>query len=108
MTAADQARARQTDIEIAEHATHRERARPDLEVIHFLCGIAAADDGADGRANDHIGNNAMRFKSTDYAYMGESASSAAAKCQANGWAHRDGLRMRRGFRRTVAVAGSRE
>jgi hypothetical protein len=40
--------------------------------------------------------------------MREAASGAAAKRKADGRTHRGRLRLRRGFRRTVAVARSRE
>src|SRR5262249_1395885 len=108
MAAADQAGARQADIEITEHAANGQCACPAVEVIHFLAGIAAADDSADGRADDHIGNNAVRFKRANYANMSETTSCAAAKRKADGRTHRGGRRMRRGFRRTVAIARSRE
>src|SRR5262249_30858548 len=108
MAAVDQAGARQTDIQIAKYAPNRQCARPALQVVHFLGGIAAADDRTDGSANDHVGNDAVRFKSADYANMGETASGTAAKCKADSRTHRSKLRMRRGFRRTVAVARSRE
>src|SRR5262245_55570476 len=108
MAAADQAGAGQTDIEVAQHTSHRERARPALQVVHFLRGVAAANDGADGSADDHIGNDAVRFKSADDADVSETAGGAAAKCKTNGRARRGWLRVRRGLRRTVAVARSRE
>src|SRR5262249_50227631 len=108
MAAADQARARQADIEVAKHASHREGARPTFQVVHFFSGIAAADDSTYRSADDHVGNDAVRFESADHANMGETASGAAAKCKADGRTRRGRLRMRRGFSRTVAVARSRE
>src|SRR5262245_18018111 len=108
MAAADQAGAGQTDIEVAQDASHGERARPGLQVVHFLGGIATADNGADGSADDHVGNDAVRFKSADHTDVGENEGGAAAKCKADGRTRRGRLCMRRGLRRTVAVARSRE
>src|SRR5262245_10450943 len=108
MAAADQAGAGQTDIEVAQHASHGERARPGLQIVHFLGGIAAADNGTDGCADDHVGNDAVRFKSADHTDVGKTAGGAAAKCKADGRTRWRRLRMRRCFRRPVAVARSRE
>ncbi len=73
MAPADQAGAGQANVEVAEHAAHRQRACPPVQVVHFLGGVAAADDGADGGANDHIGYDAMCFQGADDADMRKTA-----------------------------------
>src|SRR4026207_1706169 len=108
MAPTDQAGTRQADVEVAEDAAHGQRACPPGEVVHFLRGVAAADDSTDRSTNDHIRHDAVRFQSADHAYVGKTAGGAAAEREPDGWTPRSGLRVRRGFRRTVAVARSRE
>src|SRR5262245_52845797 len=108
MAASDQAGAGQTNIEVAQHASHRERARPGLQVVHFLGGIAAADNGADGCADDHVGNDTVRFKSADHTDLVRHACGASTNGEADSRTRCGWLRMRCSFRRTVAVARSRE
>ena len=54
VAATDKARAGKADIEIAQHPTHGESARPALQIVHFLRGVTTANHSADGRANDHV------------------------------------------------------
>ncbi len=77
MAPADQAGARQADVEVAEHAAHRQRACPVVEVVHFLGRIAAAYYSTDGSTNDHIGHDTVCLQGADHADMRKTASGAA-------------------------------
>ena len=79
--AADQARAVETDIEIAENISRLQAARPFLERIEMARRIGAADHRADRGADHDIGNDAMGNQGTDNADMGKSARRAAAQRQ---------------------------
>ena len=81
LVAADQARAVEADIEIAQDISRLQAARPFLEGIEMARRIGAADHRAD-RGSDHdIGHDTMGDQRPDDADMGKSARRAAAECQ---------------------------
>ena len=109
MAAADEAGAGQADIEMAQHAAHRQRARPGLQTVELIGGIAAADHGADRGADDDVGHDAVRDQGAHDADMGKAARGAAAERQTDGRS-RDGRPDGRGggFGRAVVVARAGE
>ena len=78
-SAADQAGAADPHVEIADDAPQRERARPGLEVIELVVGVAAADQGAHRGADNDVGRDAVRLQRVNHADMGEAARRAAAE-----------------------------
>jgi hypothetical protein len=81
--AADQAGAADSHIEITDDATPCERARPFLQRIEFAGRVAAADHGADRRADDDVRDNAACLERMNNADMGEPARRAATQHQAD-------------------------
>jgi hypothetical protein len=108
MIAADEAGARQVDVEILHHAADVEAARPLLERVELLRGEATANDGADRGADDDVGHDAVRGKRVHHADMGEAAGCAAAERQSDCRASQGlrGLRVGRG--RVVGMTGACE
>jgi len=109
MLAADEAGPRKTDVEVAEHAAHRQRTRPPLELVHLSRGVTPAHNGADRGAGDDVGHDAVGDQRLQYADMGEAACGASAerKADARARAGRFGRRRRR-LGGTIAVARPRE
>ena len=81
LVAADQARAVETDVEIAEDTARLQAARPFLQRIELPGGIGAADHRADRGADHDIGNDAVGDQGPEDADMGKSARGAAAQRQ---------------------------
>src|SRR6201990_924003 len=102
--AADEAGAGEVDVEIAQHAAHVEPARPFLEVVEFVCRVAAADDGADRSADDYVRHDAVRRQGPYYANVCKAARCAAAQRQCDCWSRRCRLELRGGFSGSIAVA----
>src|SRR5262249_36053355 len=108
VSAADQSRAGEADVEITEHATHGECARPDFEVFHFLRGITTAAHGTDGCADNHVGHDAVLEQFAHDADMRETARGAAAQRKTDGRTGYGRLWLRGRFRCTVTITRSRE
>ena len=83
LVAADQARAVETDIEIAEDISRLQAARPVFKRIQMPRGIGAANDRADRGADHDIGDDAVGDQRPDDADMGKSAGSAATQSKPN-------------------------
>ena len=77
--AADEARTADPDVEIAEDAAQRQRARPALQFVEFVVGVAAADQGADRGADNDVGLDAVLEQRVDNADMRKAARRAAAE-----------------------------
>ncbi len=58
--AADQARAVETDIQIAQDTSRLQAARPFFERVEMSGRIGAADHGADRGADHDVGDDAVR------------------------------------------------
>src|SRR5947209_5706878 len=93
MSAADDSRARQIDIEIAEYTAHRQPARPFFEAVELFGGKAAANDGADRRTDDHIRHDAALRQRSHDADMRKAARGAAAERETDARARHSGFRM---------------
>ena len=78
-SAADQSRATNADVEIAEDAPEVQRPRPGLQLVELVGGVAAADQGADRGADNDVGLDPMLEQGVDHADMGEAARRPAAK-----------------------------
>ena len=81
LVAADQARAVEADIEIAEDIARLQAARPLFQRIEMSRRIGAADHRADRGADHDIGDDAVGDQRPDDADMGKSARGAAAQRQ---------------------------
>jgi hypothetical protein len=79
--AADQAGAAEPHVEVADDPPHRQRARPGFQRVKVIGGVAAADQGAHRRADDDVGDYALRHQHPQHADMGEPARRAAAEHQ---------------------------
>ena len=72
------------DVEIADDAPPRQRARPVLERVELIGGVAAADQRAHRRADDDVGHDAVRLQRPHHADMGKAARRAAAEHKPDG------------------------
>ena len=77
--AADQAGAAEPDVEIADDAAQRQRARPVFQRVELAGGVAAADQRADRGADDDVGHDAVGEQRPHDADMGKAARRAAAE-----------------------------
>ena len=83
-SAADQARAAQPHIEIADDAAPSQRVGPFFQLVELVVGVAAANQGSHRRADDDVGDNALRKERPDHADMGKAARRAAAEHESDG------------------------
>src|ERR1700733_7712548 len=75
--AADDSSAADPDVEVADDAPHRQRARPLLEHIELAVGVAAADQCADRGADDNVGHYATGLECTEDSDMGKAPRRSA-------------------------------
>jgi hypothetical protein len=104
-SAADQAAAREADVEITQEAAPGEPACPLFETVEMARGVAAAHHSADRGADHHVGCDAVRQQRAEHADMGKAARAAAAEREPDGralggWPDRLGI----SFGAAIAVA----
>jgi hypothetical protein len=81
LVAANQARAVETDIEIAQDVSRLQAACPLFKRVEMPRGIGAANHRADRGADHDIGDDAVCNQGTHDADMGKSAGGTAAQRQ---------------------------
>ena len=84
-SAADQSRAANSDVKITENAPQREAARPCLQFVELVVGVAAADQGADRGADNDVGFDAMLDQGVNHANMRKATRRPAAENEPDQW-----------------------
>ncbi len=82
---ADETRAADSNVEIADDAPSRQRARPVLKRIELIGGVAGADQRTHRGADNDVGRDAMRLQRAHNADMGKTTRRSAAENQSDGW-----------------------
>ena len=80
---AEQAGAGEGQIEQAEYAALRQGEGEGFDLGEFSGGVGAADDGADGAADDDVGPQPLPVEFVEHADMGPAARRARAERQAD-------------------------
>ena len=81
--AGDQARAAEMEVEEAHDAPLGQGQGEGLQLVELARRIAAADDGADGAARNHVGDDAGLLENSDDTDMRPAPCGAAAQSQAD-------------------------